>query len=128
MTVSIQIDPETGMAIATCSGVLGVTDAEESVSVLWKASGWSGKSVVWDFREARFDISSSDTRLIADFILSNQPETPPLKVAFVVQRDVDFGLARMFEVYRQDPRTAFKAFRDYEEAICWARSLEPDTA
>lgn len=126
MTVSIQIEPETGMAIATCSGVLRLSDAIEGATALWKTPGWSGKSVVWDFRDAQFDMSSSDTKKIARFILTRQPATPPLKVAFVTQRDFDFGMARMFEVYREDPHTEFKVFRDYEAALSWARLLEPD--
>jgi hypothetical protein len=128
MTVSIKIEPETDMAIATCSGILRVSDAQEGATALWNTPGWSGRSVVWDFREAQFDYSFSDAQKIAQFIFHHQPATPPSKVAFVTQRDVDFGMARVFEVYRQDPRTEFRVFREYEEAICWARSLEPDAA
>jgi hypothetical protein len=128
MAVSIQIEPETGMAIATCSGILRLNDAQAGALALWKTPGWLGRSSVWDFREAQFVLSCSDTQEIAKFIFHNQPATPPLKVAFVIQRDVDFGMARVFEVFRQDPSTEFRVFRDYEEAICWARSLEPDTA
>jgi hypothetical protein len=126
MTVSIQIEPETGMAIATCSGVLRLSDDQEGATALWKTPGWSGRSTVWDFREAQFNMSSSDTQNIAQFIFTHQPATPPSKVAFVTQRDLEFGMARVFDVYREDPRTAFRVFRDYEEAICWARLLEPD--
>ena len=128
MIVSIQIEPETGMAIATCSGVLRLGDAQEGATALWKTPGWSGRSVVWDFREALFNMSSLDTQNIAQFIFTHQPATPPSKVAFVTQRDLDFGMARVFDVYRQDPRTTFQVFRDYEEAISWARLLEPDVA
>ena len=128
MTVSIQIEPETGLAIATCSGVLRLTDAQEGVAALWKTPGWLGKSAVWDFREAQFDVSSSNIREIAQFIFRYQPATPPSRVAWVTPRDVDFGLARMFEVFREDPRTDFRVFRDYDEAVCWARSPEPSAA
>lgn len=128
MTISIQIEPKTGIAIATCSGILGLSDAREGAAALWKAPDWPGKSAVWDFREAQFDLSYSDTQKIAHFILHQQPATPPSKIAFVTQRDVDFGMARVFEVYRDDPHTAFRVFRDYEEAICWAGSLDPDAA
>jgi len=127
MIFSVQIEPQTGMAIATCSGVLGPNDAKEGAAMLWKTPGWSGRSAVWDFREAEFDISVSDITNIAQFIFSNQPATPPLKVAFVTKRDVDFGMSRVFEAHRQDERTAFRVFRDYEEAVVWARSPQPDT-
>ena len=116
------------MAIATCSGVLRLSDAQEGATALWKTPGWSGRSVVWDFREAHFDMSSPDIQNIAQFILTHQPATPPSKVAFVTQRELDFGMARMFDVYREEPLTAFQVFRDYEEAISWARLLEPDVA
>lgn len=127
MPVSLHIDPETGIAIATCSGVLGLNDAREGAAALWKTRGWPGKSAVWDFRAAEFAVSSSDTREIAQFILQHQP-TPPEKIAFVTRRDVDFGMARMFEVFRENPATAFKVFRDYDEAIRWARPLDPGAA
>jgi len=122
MALSIKIEAETGVAIATCSGILRTSDAKKGATALWKTPGWPGRSVVWDFREAQFDMSSSDTQNIAHFILTNQPAKPPLKVAFVVQRDFDFGMARVFEAHRHDPHTEFQVFRDYQEAICWARS------
>jgi len=126
MAVSIRVEPASGMAIGTCSGVLGLTDAREGVSALWKTPGWLGESAVWDFREAQFDFSTTDMRELAEFIFGHQPTPPPLRVAFVTRREVDFGMARMFEVFREDPRTAFRVFRDYEEALRWARSPELD--
>ena len=126
--ISIQIEPETGMAIATCSGVLRLSDAKAGAAALWKTPGWLGRSVVWDFQEAQFDLSASDVHGIARFIASHQPVPPPSKVAFIAPRDVDFGLARMFEAFREDYRTEFRVFRDYDEAVSWARSLEPDAA
>jgi hypothetical protein len=128
MAVSIRIELETGIAIGTCSGVLRLSDAQESVAALWRDPGWSGKAAVWDFREAELDMSPQDVRSIAHFVLQNQPATPPLKVAFVAGRDVDFGLSRMFEIYREDPRTEFRVFRDCEEALCWARAVETGAA
>ena len=122
MRVSIEIDPETGFAIATCSGVLRLNDAREAAARLWETAAWRGRSAVWDLRAAEVDVSSAETREIAKFILQHQPTPPPARIAFVTQRDVDFGMARMFQVFREDPGTAFRVFRDYEEAICWARS------
>jgi len=128
VAISIRIERETGMAIATASGVLRLSDARAGAEALWNTPGWLGKSAVWDFREAQFDLSSSDIRKVADFVSRYQPATPPSRVAFVTARDVDFGLARMFDVFREDPRTEFRVFRDFDEAAGWARSLEPGTA
>jgi hypothetical protein len=94
-------------------------------AALWGTPGWSGKSAVWDFREARFELDASDIQDIARFILRSQPATPPSRVAFVTARDVDFGMARMFEAYRADPRTEFRVFRSYDDAVHWAGTQEP---
>jgi hypothetical protein len=44
-------------------------------------------------------------------------------VAIVVGRDADFGMVRMFEVFREHPPTEVQGFRDLDEAISWARSM-----
>jgi hypothetical protein len=46
-------------------------------------------------------------------------------MAFITQRDADFGMARVFEAYREDPATDFRVFRDYDEAIRWLRAAGP---
>jgi len=128
VTFSIQIDPESGMGVVTCTQVLRFRDAKEAAEALWESSGWSGKAVVWDFRESRFDVSSTDIREVAEFILRFQPTPPPERVAWVTPRDVDFGLARMFEVFRDDAHTAFRVVRDFDEAVSWTRLLRPGAA
>lgn len=125
MPVSISVDPESGIAVATARGVLRLEDAQEAASALWATRGWSGRSAVWDFREAEFDVSSRDTREIAEFILRSQPTPPPERIAFVTPRNADFGMARMFEVFREDPKTAFRVFREFEEAMSWAGADRP---
>ena len=125
MSISLSFDPENGLVIATCSGSLRVDDAWEGATVFWSRPDWSGKPVVWDLRSAQLDVLGADVQEIARFILEHQPESPPPRVAFVTGRDVDYGLARMFQVYRQHPATQVRVFRDYEEAVSWARTGYP---
>ncbi|MCW8131421.1 MAG: hypothetical protein KIS92_13815 [Planctomycetota bacterium] len=122
MAITIRIDPETGLAMATCTGVLLVADAREGAAALWHTPGWPGRAVVWDFRDARFEISPAEIREIAHFVLRDQPSRPR-RVAFVTPRDVDFGLARIFEALREDPPTEFNVFRDFDQAVAWARAV-----
>ncbi len=111
------------MTIATCSGELRLDDAKTAAAAFLIAPGAPGQSGIWDFRDARLDLSTSDVRAIAEFVLENQPATPPKKIAFVTTRDADFGMARMFEVFRQEARTEFRVFRNYDEAITWTQSV-----
>jgi hypothetical protein len=39
-----------------------------------------------------------------------------------VARDLDFGLARMFEAFREHPATTVRVFRGFDEALSWARA------
>jgi len=80
---------------------------------------------VWDLRSAQLDVQGADVEEVARFILQRQPKTPPPRVAFVTGRDVDYGLMRMYQVYRNHPSTEVHIFRDYEEAVSWARSGGP---
>jgi hypothetical protein len=121
MTVSIRVEPKTGVAIATCTGLLGSDDARDGVVALWEHPEWPGRAAVWDFRTAKFDLSFMDVRDTALFVLERQPDSPPARVAFVTARDVDFGMARAFEAFRDDPRTELNVFRDFDEALRWAR-------
>jgi hypothetical protein len=125
----MRFEPETGLVIATCSGALGSNDAREGAAAVWERPEWSGKPVVWDFRSAQLEVRAPEVREIARFILERQPAIPPSRVAFVTARDVDFGLARMFQVFRQSPSTRVRVFRDYEEAVSWASgSVRPTDA
>jgi len=121
MPSTILIEPETRVAIATCTGDLGFDDAKGGATALWRNAEWGGKAVVWDFRSARIEISTPEIREVARFIVESQPERPPARIAFVTARDHDFGLLRMYEVFREHPATTVKIFREFSEAVAWAR-------
>lgn len=121
MPFSLRMEPESGVVIGTCSGTLRVADAREGAAAFWATPEWSGRPVLWDFRSAQLDVRAAEIDALARFVLENQPPAPPPRVAFVTARDVDFGLARMYEVHRQHPATAVRIFRDYDEALSWAR-------
>ena len=122
MPFSVRFVPEADLVVATCSGTLQLNDATLGVTVLWDNPEWKGKPVVWDLRSAQLDVRGSEVGEIAKYILEHQPAIPPPRVAFVTDRDVDYGLVRMFQVFRRHPSTQVEVFRDYDEAISWARS------
>ena len=127
MPFSLRLEPETGIVIATCSGDLGLNDAKGGAAAYWENPECSGRPVVWDFRSAHLNVVASEVREIARFILERQPPTPPSKVAFVTASDPDFGLGRMYEMVREHPSTQVRIFRDYDEAVSWARTRGTST-
>jgi hypothetical protein len=117
---SLRLDRETGVLIGTCSGALGLDDAKAGALAVWENPDWQGRAVVWDMREAEIAARPAEVRRLADFVLGGQPAAAPPRVAFVTDRDADFGMLRMFEVYRSHPATEVCIFRDFDEAMAWA--------
>ena len=126
MPFSVQL--EDGVVVGTCSGALMVEDAKAGATAVWNNPDWRGKPIVWDLRSAQLDVDAEGVRAIARFILTSQPSPPPPRVAFVTAREVDFGMARMLEAYRENRATEVHVFRDYEAASCWVRLREPDAS
>jgi hypothetical protein len=122
MPIAFRLDSEADLVVAECSGTFGPIEAKEGARAFWERSEWSGKPIVWDLRTARFDSRAGEVRKLAEFVLEHQPAVPAPKVAFVTTREVDFGFARMFEMYREHPATETQIFRDFDEAVTWARS------
>lgn len=125
MVASLRVLPGSSSAMVTCTGSLALGDAMQAARQLWQHPDWGGRVVVWDLRAASFDVSSPEVRELARFVLENQPVPPPRRVALVTERDVDFGLARMFEMWRDDPATELRVFRDVDEALAWGAVAAP---
>lgn len=87
MLITIEIESGSGLAVAICSGVLGVQDARDSAEALWKTPGWSGRAVARDFREATFDVSPSGVAELAKFVRDQQPDPPPSRIAWAAFSD-----------------------------------------
>lgn len=122
MPVSVNLDSKSGILVGTCSGPLKLADAQAGATGVWERPEWGGKPIVWDFRAAELEFSLLEVRQLAQFVLERRPPRPPSRMALVASRDVDFGLARMFEAFREDDRlTEVHVFREIDDAISWAR-------
>jgi hypothetical protein len=109
-----------GIVVGTCSGTLSLSDAKAGAEAVWANPDFRGRPMLWDFRDARLDFDPTEVRKLARFILGGQPGSPP-RVCLVTARDSDFGLVRMFEVFREDADTSVRVFRDYDKALRWAQ-------
>jgi hypothetical protein len=79
----------------------------------------NGMSRLWDFRDA--DLSTLDVMTIVDmaqYSIKFPPGINNVKVAFVTNRDLEYGLSRMFEM-SSNAKTPIKVFRTMAEAEEW---------
>lgn len=74
-------------------------------------------SQVLDFTQiAGLDIDSEDLRQFAQ----RNVFSPRSRRAFVVRDDLQFGLARMFQIHREPTgETGIRVFRTFDEALDW---------
>lgn len=81
------------------------------------------KNCVWDFRPATGGevITEDQLGYFASVIRKYAYESPVIKMGFVIQGDLGFGLARMLSTFEElyDVALDAKAFLSMEEAVHW---------
>ena len=87
-----------------------------------------GMGRLWDFREADLSgLDSATIRRMAHYSLRFPPGINDVKVAFATDRDLEFGLSRMFEGMALDTKTPIAVFRSVAEAEAWMVTPAGDT-
>jgi SpoIIAA-like len=120
MPFTYSIDIGRNLVRQTLWGKVDAEDLHELTSAMWRDPQYRGKmNILVDVREAQVNISYDGMVQFARFLLSNKQEMG--KQAIVVRRQLEFGIARMFEqltahnVRRED----LKVFLDVEAAEHW---------
>jgi len=112
------------IAIGVVTGTIGIEGLKRGARSIWQSPGWLGRAIVWGMRQARFDLDRKDIEDFAHFIHGQQPDPPPRRIAFVAATDLEFGLSRVFQAFRETSETDFEVFRDYDVALAWAGNAE----
>ncbi len=120
MELTLDLNSVDGVAIGIARGRMDMKDLEIAVTTLWDAVEGSDLLLLWDLRDARFDVESEDVHAFAKFVQSTAPPER-LRTALVVSTDLEFGLSRMFEVARATENAMTEVFRDMDRALDWLR-------
>ena len=117
LPISYQIDPTRRRVLVTGRGQL--TDADFT-AVRDQLASDPAFDPSW---QQLLDFSEGDlSRLEAESIRQMAESSvagPAARRAYVVARDVDFGLVRMFEILTDERKGRIRAFRDRGEAEAW---------
>ena len=75
----------------------------------------------WDFRESTLiDLSNDDFASIKSYIQKNvERRGSGYRAVFLVSKEVDFGLSRMYQMISEDLPVVFEVFKDRAEAMDW---------
>ncbi len=118
MAVTFDLDSVKGVAVGVARGPLTLKEIKESAVSMWRQVEGPDIRVLWDLRDARFDFSVGEVKDLAEFIKQHSPPGD-LRTAFVVSTDLEFGLVRMFEVFREVADAQTATFRGIGRALEW---------
>ena len=118
MRIERQVNAADRVVILSVSGDLGDQELPAIASELEKDPEVQPDfSLLIDLREASGrSVTSAGVRALADRSLVLSPES---RRAVVVPSELGFGMARMYEILRENPRGAMQVFRDFDEAQRW---------
>lgn len=124
MELSLKIDPEAKLRILKLTGQTTMQDLYDAIEEVYRHPGFDhSHNSVWDLRECSLaDLTSEAVQQIASSVAAQRKARgAPPKGALVVSKDLDYGMARMYETYL-DSGSDFGVFRDIDEAMEWLMS------
>lgn len=118
--MDLRIDEENKIAYIKLSGLLSKDAILNAFDLTVSDKRYkNGMGRLWDFRDA--DLSSLKPGAViemAQYSLRFPPGINDVKVAFVVSRNLEYGLSRMFDSTSQS-KTPIRVFRSMGEAEKW---------
>jgi hypothetical protein len=125
MSYRIEFEPERNLLRKVYSGEVHLDELIRANTEEWADSRFrEGVNVVCNFRAAHVQVRFPEMTQYADFLKSG----PKIgNQAIVVNRELDYGTARMFELLTEGvgPWTALRVFYDEVEAEAWIDAARP---
>jgi hypothetical protein len=124
MPIVFSIDTEHHVVWARATGVLNDADMFDYQRTVWSRPEVAGFDEIVDMTEAGQVEMGTGDRMIRLAAASAETDIPghPAKLAIIASEPLHFGLARMYQTYRElDPRSTKKVavFRTRQEALEW---------
>jgi len=125
MAIGRYINPGTGLIVLTVSGNNRLKDIIQALKdMLVDPQYKKSADILWDFRDITTPhTNSQEIRELVSFIRKNRHvRGSGYRVALVVSRDLDYGIARMYDAYSEGLPFQMKIFREFDEAYSWVDS------
>ncbi len=117
MPIISQIDSSLGVVFSTFQGVVTKEDILAQVEMFRTDPAFqpSFNHLIDTRGTTRFDVSTDGLRAVSMHSAFNEKS----RRAVVAEKDEMFGMARMYEVFREDAPDQMTVFRDMAEARRW---------
>jgi hypothetical protein len=120
MTIHTDINSEKQLTIHTVTGEVSFEEAMATLNTFY--SGNPTLNVIWDLTAGTMSgLSSDQLEKILDSVSPASKKRTEGKTAGVAPADIDFGLARMFQLLAEltGYKPSVRIFRELKEAIDW---------
>ncbi len=98
-------------------GDVGLEDLMEIMQTISSDDRFTCTKRLWDLRQCLLNASSEDMQKIAD--MGRGLDGGESRAAILADTDLNFGLARLHMVYRENADAQFMVFRSEGEALEW---------
>jgi hypothetical protein len=117
MAITAELDRAAGVWVLTTGASLTL----EEIAALALETDWEGQHRrLWDLRAVReVPETTQELRDRAEYVKGLRSVFDGERVAVVVATDLDFGLARMFQVFAEGSGVDYEIFRDMDAARDW---------
>jgi hypothetical protein len=122
MPIMTRLDPDADLRVHLATGRLTYAEVRDALEELYARPDFDpAMNALWDLRDAvTTDISSDDVRKIVQLVKGRRPSGVSSRVALVVSREADFGMARMYEAQLDSVSQGnLRVLRDIDEATAW---------
>lgn len=122
MTISYDIIPDQHLVVNTVKGRFDFDGYRNLMErILNDPRFVPSMHMLWDFTTSTLiDLSNDDFEGIKNYIQKNaERRGSGYRAAFLVSKEVDFGLSRMYQMLSEDLPVTFEVFKDREEAMSW---------
>ena len=122
--MDIAFDPGTDRVVVRMSGKLTFADVANAYrAMIDHAEFRPGMQALWRFEDVEGPaLSSEEIRDVVSIQQETKSRRGPARVAIFVERDLDFGIVRVYEALAGSVPIDVRGFRDLDEATGWLDS------
>lgn len=124
MPISYRIDVERNLVLTTASGTLTDDDVLQFKARLVRDPDFRpGMKELSDIRNiTRLDVTAAGIRAMVEQDQRDRAVVASHRLALVVSKDLDFGMARMYQTLTESTMKNVGVFRDIDKANAWLQS------
>ncbi len=122
MPVNTVISIEQNLVVHTITASVDRSIIVDTISKTLKNSDYqSGMNAIWHFNDiSNVNLTSEDLIFVAEYASKNiDIDGKPYKLALVAEKDLPYGLTRVYEAWSSERPVTISNFRILEDALNW---------